>query len=186
MSETSTEDVEALRADIEETRRRIAANLAELERKTDPARIRADASARVKDEARGQVRRVRERVMGAADGDGDVGDAAAERTRGNPLGAGLIAFGAGMILASVIPTSQDEQRAVAKLRARYEEPAKARAKETAQAVREDVEPEARRASQRVQRQAQEGAQRTKGDAQGRAEGVRRKAKGAQRQVRAPR
>lgn len=177
MSDTNPQDVEALRADIEETRRRLAEDLAELERKTDPARLRADASARVKDEARGQVRRVRERFMGSADGD------ASDVARGNPLGVGLVAFGAGMILASAIPTSEDEQRAVAKLRARYEEPAKARAKETAQAVREDVEPEARRATQRVQQHAQEGAQRTKGDAQGRAQGVRRKAKGAQQQVR---
>ena len=39
----------------------------------------------------------------------------ARRTRGNPMAAGLVAFGGGLLAASVLPASQAERRAAAGL-----------------------------------------------------------------------
>jgi hypothetical protein len=66
---------------------------------------------------------VRERASGMASAAGDTArsaadriqhapDALAEQTRGNPLAAGLIAFGAGMLVATAFPRTRAEQRVV--------------------------------------------------------------------------
>jgi len=89
---------------------------------------------------------VKDRVMGAAS---DASDAVADkassvagqagnvnvkgRTQGNPLAAGLIAFGAGLLVSSLIPSSQKEQQAVSDLQAKAA-PLQEKAKEAAQEV----------------------------------------------------
>lgn len=47
---------------------------------------------------------------------GDVPHRVAVKAQGNPLAAGLIAFGAGMLIASLIPASQTERDAAAALK----------------------------------------------------------------------
>jgi glutamate synthase domain-containing protein 1 len=51
-------------------------------------------------------------ARGAADRIQRAPDALAEQTRGNPLAAGLIAFGAGMLVATAFPRTRAEERVV--------------------------------------------------------------------------
>jgi hypothetical protein len=51
-----------------------------------------------------------EKAASAADAVSSVPDAARQRTRGNPLVAGLVAFGAGWLLSSLLPATGPEQQ----------------------------------------------------------------------------
>ncbi len=79
----------------------------------------------------GALSSVKEKIMGAADdaksstgsavsSAGDAVSAApgkvVQQTKGNPLAAGLIAFGAGLLLSSVLPASRPEAQAAASLK----------------------------------------------------------------------
>jgi gas vesicle protein len=111
---------DAIRADIEQTRRELGGDVDALADKVTPSKI-VD---RQKDKVRGLFGSLRDRVMGAADdagsaisdagssaahGVGDVKDRVVAKAEGNPLAVGLIAFGAGLLAASLIPASQREK-----------------------------------------------------------------------------
>ena len=105
-----------IRADIERTRQDLGMDVDALADKVSPSKI-VD---RQIDKVRGVFGSVRERVMGAADDAGsslsgagshvgDVKDRAVAKAEGNPLAVGLIAFGAGLVVASLIPASSKEK-----------------------------------------------------------------------------
>lgn len=107
---------EAIRADIERTRRELGGDVDALADKVSPAKIMERRTSAVKD----AVGSVRDRIMGAADDAGstlsDAGGAigsathrAAAKAEGNPLAVGLIAFGAGLLAASLVPASAKER-----------------------------------------------------------------------------
>jgi gas vesicle protein len=107
---------DAIRADIEQTRRELGSDVDALADKVSPTKIVDRQADKVK-QAFGSVR---ERVMGAADDAGstvadagssvvDVKDRVVAKAEGNPLAVGLIAFGAGLLLASLIPASTKEK-----------------------------------------------------------------------------
>ncbi|MCW2802301.1 MAG: uncharacterized protein JWN06_518 [Propionibacteriaceae bacterium] len=75
------------------------------------------------------------------------------RTEGNPLAAGLIAFGAGLLISSLLPASTKEQEAVEGI------------KENIEPVKEQVTGIAREAAQSLQEPLQEAAQSVKETAQ---------------------
>ncbi|MCZ2405015.1 DUF3618 domain-containing protein [Paenarthrobacter sp. Z7-10] len=128
-----SENPEVLRANIEQTRAALSANVDALADKVSPSHIVDRQTEKVKENVRGAVTGLKDRVMGAADhvgntahsavsGVGDtlsdtgeaIGDAphqVASKAQGNPMAAGLIAFGAGMLIASLIPASQKEREA---------------------------------------------------------------------------
>ena len=106
---------DAIRADIERTRRELGSDVDALADKVSPSKI-MDRQA---DKVKNMFGSVRDHVMGAADdahaalsdaGDpaSDVKDRVVAKAEGNPLAVGLIAFGAGLLLASLIPASQGE------------------------------------------------------------------------------
>ena len=111
---------EAIRADIEQTRRELGSDVDALADKVSPSKIVDRQTDKVK-QAFGSVR---ERVMGAAD---DAGSAVATpaarssmsrtvsspRRRATRIAVGLIAFGAGLLLASLIPASTKEKEVAA-------------------------------------------------------------------------
>jgi hypothetical protein len=127
-----------VRADIEDTRRDMSDTVDAIADRASPRRIVHRRRERV---AAGW-RSVRDRVMGkaestygtAADQAGRLPEAAGEaattmketaqavprkvveETQGNPIAAGIVAFGAGLLIASVLPPSEAEQRAAAQLR----------------------------------------------------------------------
>lgn len=105
-----------IRADIERTRDDLGMDVDALADKVSPSKIVDRQMGKV----RGAFRAVRERVMGAADDAGsslseagshvgEMKDRAVAKAEGNPLAVGLIAFGAGLVLASLIPASSKEK-----------------------------------------------------------------------------
>jgi hypothetical protein len=128
---TRSDDPEAIRRDIETTRADLSRDVDALTEKVSPGRV----VARRVDRAKGAMGSVRDKVMGssedtysggAAGGVTDkasslassIGDTASsgpsvarQKTQGNPLAAGLIAFGVGWLASSLVPASQKEQDA---------------------------------------------------------------------------
>jgi hypothetical protein len=117
------EDTEGLKRDIEGTRGELTRDVDALAEKVSPSRI----VGRGVDRTKGRLSNVKDRVMGTAqdaagslgDGVSSVGDAVSgtasdaagvvkEKTQGNPLAAGLIVFGAGWLVSSLLPASQKE------------------------------------------------------------------------------
>jgi len=107
---------DAIRADIEQTRRELGGDVDALADKVTPSKI-VD---RQKDKVRGAFGSLRNRIMGAADDAGsalsdagssvgDVKDRVVAKAEGNPIAVGLIAFGVGLLAASLIPASQREK-----------------------------------------------------------------------------
>jgi len=75
------------------------------------------------------------------------------RAEGNPLAAGLIAFGAGMLISSLLPVSEKEQQAVEGI------------KDSIEPVKQQVTEMARDAAQSLQEPLQDAAQSVKATAQ---------------------
>lgn len=105
-----------IRADIERTRQGLGLDVDALADKVSPSKIVDRQMGKV----RGAFGSLRERVMGAADDAGsslsdagshagDVKDRVVAKAEGNPMAVGLIAFGAGLLLASLIPASSKEK-----------------------------------------------------------------------------
>ncbi len=73
---------------------------------------RADA---VKGKASGALGSAQDRAAGALDTVSDAPAQVQRKARGNPLAAGLIAFGIGYLISSAIPSSEKEQQAASRL-----------------------------------------------------------------------
>jgi vacuolar-type H+-ATPase subunit H len=106
---------EVIERDIEATREDLTRNVDELADRVSPGRV----VGRKVDSVKGGVGSVKDKVMGSAhsaagstpDGTGRASDAVsgvASRAEGSPLAAGLVAFGAGLVIASLIPASDKE------------------------------------------------------------------------------
>ncbi|PYI37281.1 hypothetical protein CVS30_16315 [Arthrobacter psychrolactophilus] len=113
---------EEIRDEIESTRGRLGSDVDALADRVSPSSI----AHRQTEKIRGSVGRVREKIMGVAD---DASEAVhqtsdetrhaiqglpgnvAQGTRGNPLAAGLIAFGAGLLLSTFVPATETERHA---------------------------------------------------------------------------
>jgi hypothetical protein len=117
-----TTEAERIRQDIERTRAELSQDVDSLTDKVSPARI---VERRV-DKAKGALSGVKEKVMGAApsmpsmpsmpstspgQAAGDAKDSVTSAAAGNPLAAGLIAFGAGWLVSSLLPASSAEKQA---------------------------------------------------------------------------
>lgn len=105
-----------IRTDIERTRRDLGQDVDALADKVTPSKIMDRQMGRV----RGAFSSMRDRVMGAADDAGssleqagsqvgEMKDRAIAKAEGSPLAVGLMAFGAGLLLASLIPSSAKEK-----------------------------------------------------------------------------
>ncbi len=90
--------------------------------------------------------------------------AAKEKTRGNPLAAGLIAFGAGLLVSGLIPSTQKEQEAVSGLQSNLE-PLKEKAAEAAKEIGENLRGPAQEAVESVKTTATEGVENVKAEGQ---------------------
>ena len=79
-----------------------------------------------------------------------------EKAQGNPLAAGVIAFGLGMLVSSLIPATEKERQVASQLQENLE-PVKEKASEVARDVGESLKPAAQEAAQSVKMAATEGA-----------------------------
>jgi gas vesicle protein len=107
----------------DELRREVAARRADISRDLDAIGDKVSPGRAIERRTESAKRRwqgMRESVMGSAEDTagaiGHVGDRMAEapemakqRVQGNPLAAGMIAFGAGLLVASLLPPSRREQ-----------------------------------------------------------------------------
>jgi hypothetical protein len=93
------------------------------------------------------------------------------RAQGNPLAAGVVAFGLGMLVSSLIPSSEKEREAVSQLQENLE-PVKEKAAEVARDVGEGLKPAAQEAAESVKTTAQEGVETVKQEGQSAAQDVK--------------
>jgi hypothetical protein len=123
----TSNDPAVIRAQIEQTRADLSNNVNALTDSVNPSSVAKRQTAKVK----GAVTGVKDKVMGtAADAGSQLGTAQATvadtissapaqlraSAGGNPLAAGLIAFGVGWLTASLLPASQAEQEAATKVK----------------------------------------------------------------------
>jgi hypothetical protein len=93
------------------------------------------------------------------------------KTQGNPLAAGVIAFGLGMLVSSLVPSSEKERQAVSTLQENLE-PVKEKATEVARDMGESLRPAAQEAAESVKSTAQEGVENVKQEGQAAAQDVK--------------
>ena len=91
---------------------------------------------------------VQDRASAVGDAVSDAPDRLEQKTRGNPLAAGLIAFGAGLLISSLIPSSQKEQQAVSELQQNLE-PLKEKAVDAAKEIAGNLQEPAQQAAEQV-------------------------------------
>lgn len=152
----TTNDPDAIRADIEHTRGQLSRDVNALGESVSPSHI----AQRQADKVKGRAADLKDRVMGTTSGVGDhaadmaqsvgeaahdAGDTVQRKARGNPLAAGLIALGAGWLLGSLLPASQKER-------------------ELSQTIKDKAEPVIEEAQSVVKDAATESAQHLKGPA----------------------
>ncbi len=204
-----SDNPDAIRQEIEETRARLGTNVDAVADKVTPANVVQRQTDKVKDTVKDAVSGAKEKIMGAADtattrvqdkvssGTGHAGDAlhstgeslhgakdtaAAKlsdagtalshapdqvkaKTQGNPLAAGLIAFGAGMLVSSLIPASQKEREAAQQLKTAAE-PLAGKVTDAAKDMVQDLKEPAQEAMESVKATAADAAQNVKAEGQG--------------------
>lgn len=176
-----TTEPEHFRREIEETQRGLSADVNALTEKVTPRRI----VQRRMDHARRAITNMRDRVMGTASNDtGAVADTASavvddvssttssaassaaqavgelprtvrRGTEGNPLAAGLIAFGLGWLTASLLPASKREQELAGEAKDFAQEHAQPVIGEVAERVKDNLREPAREAVESVKSAADE-------------------------------
>jgi len=185
---------EELKREIEQTRQDMSRDVDLLSEKVSPGRI---VQRRV-DKTKGAVTSVRERVMGSASAGTDAisdkassvsgavtgaPDAAMSRTQGNPLAAGVLAFAAGWLVASLLPASEAEQKAVVAVEDKVKEPVKEQLTSIATEIKDDLQGSAQEAVQTVKESATDAAQAVKDQGADSAQTVRAETQGATEEVR---
>ena len=196
-----SENPDAIRSDIEATRARLGTNVDAVADKVTPSNIVHRQTDKVKDAVFG----VKEKIMGAADhaagsvhaghrtaagshlGDAGhaIGDAPPQvkaKTQGNPLAAGLIAFGAGMLLSSLIPASEKEREAADALKTAAE-PLTTELTEAAKDMAQGLKEPAQEAMENVKATATDAAEHLKTEGQYAAADVKDSATDAKDHVR---
>ena len=204
---TQQQSPDDIRRDIERTRYELANDVDTLHEKVSP---KAVASRRV-DSAKGAMSGLKEKVMGSSSGGHSASStmhsgldstkgavssagsavtsaptAATSRTQGNPLAAGLIAFGAGWLASSLLPSSEKEQHATMAAKDKVSEHSDtltAPAKEAAQGMKENLQPKAQQAAESLKSTATDAAQTVKGEAASAKDDVAGQAQHAKDEVR---
>jgi hypothetical protein len=177
-----------IQQEITRTRTQLSDDVDRLTEKVSPGKV---VGRRV-DAVKTGASSMRDRVMGSReDGSGltgaheavtskvgDLSDAASSapqavrnQTQGNPLAAGLIAFGVGWLLASLAPASQPEQQLAAKAESKAKDLAEP-LKEQAQDVVENLKQPLQDAAEQVKSTATDAAQQTADHAHSAADDVK--------------
>src|ERR1700760_1083002 len=206
-----TSDPDEIRSNIEQTQRHLSTDVDALTDKVSPPRI---VQRRV-ERTRSAVTNLKDKIMGstseqpsdlggtvsssassardsvasgvssAADAVGSAPDLARQRTRGNPLAAGLIAFGAGWLVASLLPASEAEQQVASQVKDVATEKGRPVAQQLSQAGQEaaqELRESAQQRAQAVKETAADAASTVRDDAQSRASDVTDHAQDARSRV----
>lgn len=188
-----SENPDAIRADIEQTRQRLGYDVDAVADKVTPSHIAHRQTARIK----GAVSGVKDRVMGSADDTaesardalsdagqsvGQTKQKVTQKTKGNPLAAGLIAFGAGLLLSSLVPPSEKERELSQTLKEKAE-PLTQQLQGAASEVASNLKEPAQDALQSVKDTAAEGTENVKQEAKDQGSAVQDRARVAQQNLR---
>jgi gas vesicle protein len=226
---TTSNDPDAIRAQIEQTQRELSYDVDALNEKVNPARVmdRRVTAAKgritsVKEKVMGSAQNARSSVMGSAQDTtstaqyhaqnavgtvqdkassaaGSVQDAASSaasavqqapdtivrQTQGNPLAAGLIAFGVGWLVSSLLPASDKERQLAQQAESAIRENKDALlapAKQAAQEIGDQLKPAAQQAVQEVKSTAQDAAATVKEEGQAAAQDVQGQAQESRQTV----
>jgi cell division septum initiation protein DivIVA len=206
-----TSDPDQIRGDIEQTQQNLSANIDALAEKVSPSRIverrveqTRSAMTSVKDRIMGSAAETTSTVSGtassaaasakdtlaakassAADMASSAPEQARQRTRGNPLAAGLVAFGAGWLLSSLLPATEPEQQAAAQVKDLAMEKGRPVAQDLGQAGQEaaqSLRESAQQRAQSVKETATDAASTVAGEAQSQASDVTNHAQEARNRV----
>lgn len=200
-------DAEQLRREIEQTRRELTYDADALTEKVSPGRIvdrrvgRAkNALTNAKEKVMGTASdttysaqsglssaqsSVSSAVSGVAGTTSDLAGTAKQRAQGNPLAAGLIAFGAGWLVSALIPASEREQRAAGQLMDTAKEksqPLTENLGQIASEIKDNLTEPAQQAVQSVSDTASDAAQTLKYEGQAAAQDVKSDAQQATQNV----
>jgi hypothetical protein len=187
------EEPQQLKQDIEGTRSQLSTDLDALTERLSPSNVAQRQVDKAKANVATGIAGVKDRILGSDDDDDDTGVAGSlqssvqgaaqsgrdavgnaptavkQRTKGNPLAAGLIAFGAGWLISSLIPASDKETKAVGALaeKAKTEgQPLLEEAKATASDIGGSLGAHAKEAAASVKEKAQDAAGSVQEDARG--------------------
>jgi len=191
------EEPDRLKQDIEDTRAALTRDVDRLAEKTSPGKIAQRRWTTVKEKIMGSTDHARhaasdttssavstvqdkashlsdvagEKAHDAADAVRQAPHAVAAQTQGNPLAAGIIAFGVGMLAATLIPVTDVERRAGQQLKDHSGELTD-QAKGLTADLRDDLSGTVQHAVDQVKNTAQDAAQTTKDQAQSSAHEVK--------------
>ena len=142
---------------------------------TATAQYRASSVAgSVQDSASGAAGTVQDAASSAVGAVQQAPDTIVRQTQGNPLAAGLIAFGAGWLISSLLPASQKEQQLAQQAETAFRENKDTLlepAKQAAQDIGDQLKPAAQEAMESVKSTAQDAATTVKQEGQSAVEDV---------------
>jgi ElaB/YqjD/DUF883 family membrane-anchored ribosome-binding protein len=182
---TTTNDPDAIRAEIDRTRGRLSEDVDVLTESVRPSSV----AKRTAQRATGRASRLKDNVMGTAhdttaagsdrahevaSGVKEVPDMARRQTRGNPLAAGAVALAAGWLVGSLLPASAKE-RELATTAKDQAQPLLDEAKAVAQETAEGLKEPAQQAAQSVKETAQQGVEHVRDDGTSAVQGVKQTA-----------
>jgi hypothetical protein len=195
---TTSNDPDEIRADIERTRAALSDNVDDLAESVKPKNVAGrqvgkvkDAASNIKDRVMGSddddysgsavgtvgdkassaKDTVSEKASEARDAVRDAPRRLKRRAQGNPLAAGMVAFGLGMLVSSLIPSTEKEREAVSQLQDNLE-PVKEKASEVAQDMAENLKQPAQEAAESLKTTAQDGVENVKQEGQSAAADVK--------------
>jgi ElaB/YqjD/DUF883 family membrane-anchored ribosome-binding protein len=172
-----------LTEEIEYTRGRMDRTLDDIGERAGPGRLTErlkGAAANTRDTVMGVAGETRDQVAGTT---GHAADAVRQRSQGNPIAAGLIAFGAGLLAGSVMPESPAEHRLAREVQRKAQGPLRDQLQESAGDVAHRVGDRLEEAKETVTEQGRHAKDEVSADVQDRTGQVREHARGAAEDVR---
>ena len=145
----------------------------------------SDAAGTVQNAASSAAGSVQSAASTAADAVQQAPDAIVRQTQGNPLAAGMIAFGVGWLVSSLLPATQKERQLAQQAETAIKENKDALlapAKQAAQEIGEELKPAAQQAVQEVKSTATDAAQTVKSEGQSAAQDVKGQAQDSKEKV----
>jgi len=179
------EEPDRVRRDIEATRASLTRDVDLLAEKTSPRQVArrrwtavrekvmgsteqgrhavGDTASSVQDKAHEAASTVQDKAHDAADAVRSAPQAVATQTQGNPLAAGIIAFGVGMLAATLMPVTEAERRAGQQIK-EHSGDLTEKVKDVAGDLKDDLSGSAQQAVGEVRATAQDAVQTTKSEA----------------------
>jgi len=202
------QESEQLRREIDRTRAELGTDVDALTEKVSPSRVvgrrvdktkeavsglkdkvmggTSDATSSAGDTLSGAASSVQGGVHNAASTVGDTASSAAVKTKqaakGNPLAAGVVAFGLGWLVSSLLPSSQKERELAHQVKDQAQ-PAVEQAGQMLSEVKDNLQGTAQEAVQSVKESATDAADTVKGDAQSAVGDVKSQAQDSGQQLR---